>query len=92
VTETSSYAVYLFPQALEALGEPIKPYVQSGPGGEHIVCAEIDVSGPLFGLVLNGRDAQGRASELEIMIPHAMIRLVMSIHSEHGFGFGIEKV
>ena len=87
MTETSSYAVYLFPQALEALGEPIKPYVQEGPGGTHIVCAEIDVSGPLFGITLSGRDAQGRESELEIMIPHAMVKLVMSIHSEHGFGF-----
>ncbi|HJU40686.1 MAG TPA: hypothetical protein VJ724_14040 [Tahibacter sp.] len=87
MTETSSYAVYLFPQALEALGDPVKPYVQQGPGGEHIVCAEIDVSGPLFGLTLSGRDAQGRESELEIMIPHSMVKLVMSIHSEHGFGF-----
>lgn len=84
---TSSYAVFLFPQALEALGEPIKPYLIDGAGGAHIVCAEVDTSGPLFGMTLQGKDQQGMPSELEIMLPHAMVRLVMSVHSEHGFGF-----
>lgn len=83
-----SYAVFLFPQALEALGEPIKPYVTEGTGGPHIICAEVDTSGPLFGMTLLGKDQRGLPSELEIMLPHAMVRLVMSVHSEQGFGFG----
>lgn len=87
MTETPTYGVYLYPQAVEALGEPVKPYLQDGPGGSHFICASIDVSGPLFGMILPGRHSDGRPSELEIMIPHAMVRLVMSIHSEHDFGF-----
>lgn len=83
----TQYAVFLFPQATEALGEPIKPYLLDGPGGAHIVCAEVDTSGPLFGMTLVGKDARGLPSELEIMIPHAMVRLVMSVHSEQGIGF-----
>ena len=65
---TASYAVFLFPQALEALGEPIKPYLLDGAGGPHIVCAEVDTSGPLFGMTLKGTDANGQPSELEIML------------------------
>lgn len=84
---TASYAVYLFPQALEALGEPVKPYLLDGPSGPHIVCAEVDTSGPLFGMTLRGTDANGQPSELEIMLQHAMVRLVLSVHSEQGFGF-----
>ncbi|HSX61644.1 MAG TPA: hypothetical protein VLF18_15695 [Tahibacter sp.] len=83
----TQYAVFLFPQAIEALGEPMKPYLLDGPGGPHIVCAEVDTSGPLFGMTLVGKDARGMPSELEIMIPHGMVRLVMSVHSEHGIGF-----
>ncbi|MBN8741509.1 MAG: hypothetical protein BGP24_19580 [Lysobacterales bacterium 69-70] len=83
----TQYAVFLFPQAIEALGEPIKPYLLDGAGGPHIVCAEVDTSGPLFGMTLAGKDQRGLPSELEIMLPHAMIRLVMSVHSEHGIGF-----
>ena len=87
MTDNPYYAVFLFPQALEALGEPIKPYLADGPGGAHIVCAEIDSSGALFGMTLQGKDAQGKPLELEIMLPHAMIKLVMSVHGEHGIGF-----
>ena len=83
----TQYAVFLFPQAIEALGEPMKPYLLDGPGGAHIVCAEVDTSGPLFGMTLVGKDARGLPSELEIMIPHGMVRLVMSVHSEHAIGF-----
>ncbi len=82
-----NYAVFLFPQALEAIGEPIKPYLRDGPGGMHIVCAEIDSSGPLFGMTLVGKGPQGERLALEIMLPVAMIKLVMSMHGEHEIGF-----
>ncbi|MBL8298614.1 MAG: hypothetical protein JNN30_09740 [Rhodanobacteraceae bacterium] len=83
----TQYAVFLYPQAVEALGEPIKPFLLDGSGGPHIVCAEIDTSGPLFVMTLAGKDARGAPSELEIMVPHAMIRLVISVHSDQGIGF-----
>lgn len=83
----TQYAVFLFPQALEALGEPIKPYLLDGAGGPHIVCAEVDTSGPLFGMTLLGKNERGQPSELEIMVPHAMIRLVMSVHGDQPIGF-----
>ena len=48
MAESPNYAVFLFPQALEALGDPVKPYVRDAPMGPHIVCAEIDASGSAY--------------------------------------------
>jgi hypothetical protein len=87
MTDAQYYAVFLFDQALETLGEPVKPYLTDGPGGQHIVCAEIDSSGPLFGMTLLGKDAEGKELELEIMVPLVMVKMVMSLHGEHPIGF-----
>jgi hypothetical protein len=85
--DAKNYAVFLFPQALEALGEPIRPYLRDAPGGPHIVCSEIDGAGPLFEMTLLGKGPQGEPLELEIMVPVSMVRLVMSMHGEHEIGF-----
>jgi hypothetical protein len=85
--DSPNYAVFLFPQALEALGDPIKPYVREAPVGPHIVCTEIDASGPFFGMTLAGQGAQGQPLSLELMVPSSMVKLVMSMHGEHEIGF-----
>ncbi|MBX3688388.1 hypothetical protein [Dokdonella sp.] len=82
-----NYAVFLFPQAIEALGSAIKPYLREGPAGPHIVCSEVDSSGPLFGMTLTGNGPRQEPLELEIMLPLQMIKLVMSMHGEHEIGF-----
>ena len=38
MNESDGYAVFFFPQALEALGEAIKPYLLDGPAGAHVLC------------------------------------------------------
>jgi hypothetical protein len=81
------YAVFLYPQALEALGEAIKPYLADGPQGPHIVCAEIDTGGAFCELTLLGKNSEGKNIELELMVPTAMVRLIVSLHNEGG-GFG----
>ena len=48
------YAVFFFPQALEALGEAIKPYLTSQPDGPHIFCREIDTGGAFTEMTLVG--------------------------------------
>jgi hypothetical protein len=85
--DSPNYAVFLFPQAIEALGDPIKPYLRDAPLGPHIVCTEIDSSGSFFAMTLFGQGAKGQPLELEIMIPSSMVRLVMSMHGEHEIGF-----
>ena len=48
MNESDGYFVYFFPQALEALGEAIKPYLRDGAGGEHVRCTKIDTAGALI--------------------------------------------
>lgn len=82
------YAVFFFPQALEALGEAIKPYLQDGPAGPHVVCGGVDTGGAFIEMSLRGATAEGRAVELELMVPSGMVRMIASAHSDALFGFG----
>lgn len=82
------YAVFFFPQALEALGEAIKPYLQEGPAGPHVVCNGIDTAGSLIEMTLNGTTNDGQRVELELMVPSGMVRMIVSAHSDEVFGFG----
>jgi hypothetical protein len=87
MVDATNYAVFLYPQALEALGDPVKPYVREAPVGPHLVCAEIDASGPFFEMKLAGQGPSGKPLELVLMIPSSMVKLVMSMHGEHEIGF-----
>lgn len=82
------YAVYFFPQALEALGEAIRPYLQDGPAGPHVLCHGVDTGGSLVEMTLRGRTQDGTAVELELMIPSGMVRMIASVHADEIFGFG----
>ncbi|MET0813922.1 MAG: hypothetical protein ABWX88_01900 [Pseudoxanthomonas sp.] len=82
------YAVFFFPQALEALGEAIKPYLVEGPAGAHVLCKEIDTAGALIEMTLEVRSPDGRASQIELMVPGSMVRMIVSAHSDGSFGFG----
>ncbi len=88
MAETQVYAVFLYPQALEVLGETIKPYLTDGPHGPHIISAEIDTGGAFCELTLLGKNPDGKNIELELMVPTQMIRLIVSLHGDEGvFGF-----
>ena len=82
------YAVFFFPQALEALGEAIKPYLQDGPAGPRVVCNGIDTGGSLIEMTLAGTTNDGRAVDVELMVPSGMVRMIVSAHSDEMFGFG----
>ena len=90
MSESSGYAVFLFPQALEALGDAVKPYLQTGPAGPFVPCREVDTGGAFIEMTLEGRGQDGRVIELELMVPSSMVRMIVSIRSESGspeFGF-----
>lgn len=88
MNDTPGYAVYLFPQALEALGDAIKPYLQQGPGGLHVLCREVDTGGALIEMTLDGLGFDGKPVQLELMIPSNMVRMIVSARSDGAFGFG----
>ena len=82
------YAVFLYPQALEILGEAIRPYLHDGPHGPHVLCGAIDTGGALIEMTLEGRTGDDQAVEIELMIPSNMVRMIVSARSDGAFGFG----
>ncbi|QOY62206.1 hypothetical protein INQ40_09775 [Lysobacter sp. H21R4] len=86
--DMNGYAVFFFPQALEALGEVIKPFLREGAAGTHVVCRAIDTGGAMFKMDLDGQTTAGDPVALEMMIPGSMVRLIVSARIEESFGFG----
>lgn len=84
----SGYAVFFFPQALEVLGEAIKPYLQQSPAGLHVACDEVDTAGAFIEMTLRGKTQEGRDLALELMVPGSMVSMIVSTQSDGTFGFG----
>jgi hypothetical protein len=82
------YAIFFFPQALEALGDAIKPYLTDQPDGPHLFCKEIDTGGAFTEMMLVGKNPEGHEVHVELMVPGSMIRMIVSAQSEAVFGFG----
>ncbi|RNF81731.1 hypothetical protein [Montanilutibacter psychrotolerans] len=88
MNDTQGYAVFLFPQAIEALGDAVKPYLVEGPVGPHLLCREIDTGGALVEMTIDGVTAQGQPLSLELMIPTQMVRMIVSARGDLAtFGF-----
>jgi len=88
MNDSNGYAVFFFPQALEALGNAIKPYLLDSPAGAHVLCNEIDTGGAFLQMKLQGVTSDGRALQLELMVPGSMVRMIASSQSDGTFGFG----
>lgn len=86
-TDRPLYAVLLFPQAVEALGDAIAPYLRSERFGPHLIGKRINSTGPYFELAFDGQNADGQPVEIQMMLPHGFIRMVFSVHGEGRFGF-----
>ena len=86
--DKTGFAVFFFPQALEALGDAIKPYLMEGPAGPHLVCREVDTAGGLIEFTVDAQTTAGEAVQLEIMLPANMVRMIISARSDETFGFG----
>ena len=81
------YAVFLFDNALEVLGEAVKPFVVEGPGGQQICCRTVDTGGAFLELALDGVDHNGEAVAVELLIPQGMVRMIVSSRGDDSFGF-----
>ena len=91
MVEKPKYAVYFHENALEVLGEAIKPYLTQHPNGAHLLCVDIDTGGSLCELNVVGTTAEGKPYQCEIMVPVGMIRLVLSVGADdQAFGFGVD--
>ena len=82
--DAPGYVVYFFPQALEALGDAIKPYLQEG---DCVLCREIDTAGALVEMTLDARTTDGKPLQVELMVPTQMVKMIISAHGDEAFGF-----
>src|SRR3546814_5906393 len=62
MNDSNGYAVFFFPQALEALGAAIKPYLQESPAGAHVLCNAIDTGRALLEITLHGQESPARTT------------------------------
>jgi hypothetical protein len=85
--DRNGYAVYLYDNALETLGDAIKPYLCDGPHGCHVSCREVDTSGGFVEMAVDGRDDAGQTIDLELIVPTNMIRMIVSARADEAFGF-----
>jgi hypothetical protein len=92
MNDSRGYAVFFYPQALEALGDAIRPYLQDSPLGPHVSCNEVDTGGALIEMTLRGHTADGRDATLELMVPSGMVRMIVSTQSDGAFGFTARAV
>jgi hypothetical protein len=87
MNEAHGYFVFFHPQALEALGNPIKPYLLGEGENQHVLCREIDTGGALIEMTLAGQTQDGRTIQIELMVPSSMVRMIVSAHGDEQFGF-----
>ena len=88
MNEVKGYAVFLRPEAVEALGEAIQPYLRESPRGAHIQCEEIDTAGAFVEMLIKRANREGAWTQIELMIPAGAIRMIVSCQSDGTFGFG----
>ena len=86
--DNNGYAVFLYPKALEALGDAITPYLLEGPAGVHVVCREVDTAGSLIEMTLDAKTTAGDTIQLELMVPTSMVLMIVSARTDEAFGFG----
>ncbi|MGH8075090.1 MAG: hypothetical protein ACREO4_13660 [Lysobacter sp.] len=86
--DNNGYAVFFHPNALEALGAGIQPYLQDGAAGRHIVCREVDTGGALIRMTLDARTTAGDTISLELLVPTSMVLMIVSARTDEAFGFG----
>ena len=87
MNEAHGYFVFFHPQALEALGAPIKPYLLGEGDNQHVLCHEIDTGGALIEMTLSGQAQDGKLVQIELMVPGSMVRMIVSAHGDEQFGF-----
>lgn len=87
MNDAHGYFVFFHPQALEALGQPIKPYLIGEGDNQHILCREVDTAGALIEMTLAGQTAEGKTVQIELMVPGSMVRMIVSAHGDEQFGF-----
>lgn len=90
-TMSCGYAVFLFDNAVEVLGDAVRPFLIEGPGGPRICCRTVDTGGAFLEMALDGTDEAGEHVEVELLVPLGMVRMIVSTRGDASFGFRMRR-
>jgi hypothetical protein len=82
-----TYSVLLFAEAIEVLGDAIKPFLRTGQFGDFIPCQAVETHGPLCTLVVDTRSEGATDLTVELQLPYPMIKLIVGTEAEGHAGF-----
>ena len=85
------YAVFLFDNALEVLGEAVRPFLMEGTGGPRICARSVDTGGAFLEMTLDGSNEGGEHVEVELIVPIGMVRMIVSTRGDASFGFRMHR-
>lgn len=84
------YAVFLFENAYETLGDAIAPFLVDGPGGRQICCRSVDTGGAFLEMLVDGVTDGDERVEIELIVPIGMVRMIVSTRGRSSFGFTVQ--
>ena len=76
--EERDWGVVHTDDAINELGEDIKPYLTEGQHGLYLYCKDVDMSQPYLHMVADYRGQDCEPFELEIYVPHHYVKLIAS--------------
>ncbi len=85
------FIVLLSRLGTEELGKSIDPYLSFGAAGQHIKAREVNPNGPLFHMTLDVSGPDGKLVEVEVQVPHAFIKMVISGDRDIHPGFTVQQ-
>lgn len=85
------YAVFLFDNAIEVLGEAVRPFLIDDTGGPRICCRSVDTGGAFLEMALDGTNEAGEHVEVELIVPIGMVRMIVSTRGDTSFGFRMRR-
>jgi len=85
--EESVWGVILTDDAINELGEDIKPYLTEGQHGLYLFCKDVDMSQRYLHIVAEYQEPDCEPCELEIYVPHHYVKLIASSTDKNKIGF-----
>lgn len=80
------FTVLLHKSAIDDLGKAIDPYLVYAGIGPHLRCRAVEFNGP-FLLMSIDHEADGRVNEVELHLPLAYVKMIMSGDTDRYPGF-----
>lgn len=73
----NNYAVLLFKEAIEVLGDALEPYLFSGPMGRHLYCKKLEHIGGFIEMTFTPGQVKHRIeSDVNLQLPSQFVKFI----------------